>query len=98
MTKATLFDPPARKRVHAHSGKAYREGAAAFSAREKRIMDFLREHGPATDLEVCAGLGFHDCNCVRPRITELVQEGQLVEVGSERDACTGKVVRMVSLR
>jgi hypothetical protein len=42
-------------------------------------------------------LGFSDMNSVRPRITELVQAGRLIELKKIKDATTGKSVRIVSL-
>lgn len=38
-----------------------------------------------------------DMNCVRPRVTELMKSGQLVETGSTRCRITNKTVRMVYL-
>jgi hypothetical protein len=40
-------------------------------------------------------LGYGDMNSVRPRITELVDYGAMVEVGDTVDALTGKTVRLV---
>jgi hypothetical protein len=40
--------------------------------------------------------GFSDMNSVRPRITELVEEGFLVEGPSVKDALTGRTVRTTS--
>jgi hypothetical protein len=34
---------------------------------------------------------------VRPRISELIEAGQLLEVGSTKDSVTGKTVRIVGL-
>jgi len=48
-----------------------------------------------TDREVAEALLFDDMNAVRPRITELVQAGSLVEVGSKQDTETGRTVRLV---
>jgi hypothetical protein len=49
-----------------------------------------------TDREVRDMCGFSDMNSVRPRITELVEEGFLVEGPSVKDALTGRTVRTTS--
>lgn len=46
-----------------------------------------------TDREVRDRCGFQDMNSVRPRITELVEEGFLVEGPSVKDEVTGRTVR-----
>jgi predicted HTH transcriptional regulator len=47
-----------------------------------------------TDREVKNNLSLPDMNCVRPRITELVKDGLLLEVGSKKDEATGRTVRV----
>lgn len=49
---------------------------------------------PLTDREVMILLEFTDMNAVRPRITELLIEGKLVEVGSTTCTTTGRNVRL----
>jgi hypothetical protein len=44
------------------------------------------------------GMGFGEPNQVRPRITELIEAGKLMEVCSRRDTATGKTVRVVDIR
>ena len=57
---------------------------------------YERSGYPLTDRQVCQMLGFSDLNAVRPRITEAVQSGELVEVGKVRE--TGRPVRMCQPR
>ena len=69
-----------------------------FSRREKEILAIFRSKaGSFTDREIMLGLGFTDPNCVRPRITELINRGVLEECGSLIDHHTGKRVRKVRL-
>lgn len=49
---------------------------------------------PLSDREVMIILGFNDMNSVRPRITELIQEGVLEECGTVKDS-DGKPQRLV---
>lgn len=49
--------------------------------------------GPMTAREICRKLGYgSDLNMVRPRITELVQSGHLVESGEKYDIATDRNV------
>lgn len=83
--------------MHANSIAAYHAEAPRLSRRAQLVLDWLQEHGPATDRQVMAGLGFADMNAIRPRITELMEARELVETGSTRCATTGKTVRMVDV-
>lgn len=49
-------------------------------------------NGDMTAREILAVLPYTDMNAVRPRITELVQEGRLVESGSKYDTHTKRKV------
>jgi len=71
----------------------------ALTGRRAEIVAWLREHGPATDREIVAGLYFEgaDMNLVRPRVTELLDACALVEAERVRDAATGMMVRRVSV-
>lgn len=88
-----------RRSMHVNSLAAYEAGRRElFSKRELLILDALRGKAPATDRDVMHALGFADMNSVRPRITELVKDGVLVELDSVRDRKTGKWVRTVQTR
>lgn len=92
----------ATRRTHINSLCAYFAGESGlFSKRELLILDLLREgrnRAGLTDREVMLALGFSDMNAVRPRLTELVAEGLVNEIGSKDDPVTGKCVRIVALR
>jgi len=85
--------------IHQHSVQAHAEEQALgnLSRRAREIVTWVKAHGPATDREVKDGLGFADMNSVRPRITEAVDTGELVEVAERRCPVTGKTVRVVSV-
>jgi hypothetical protein len=83
--------------IHAHSIEAYHSEQPRLSRRALAILAWLAEHGAATDREIVNGMGFSDMNCVRPRVTEAIESGALVEVGEKRCSMTGKNVRIVDL-
>ena len=63
------------------------------SCRKGMILDVIGDR-PMTDREIKEELFLQDMNCVRPRITELVKDGLLLEVGSKKDKVTGRTVRV----
>lgn len=83
--------------VHTHSIAAYHAELPRLSRRAQQIIDWLELHPKKTDREVMIGLGFQDMNCVRPRITEAVDLGALVEVDEKVCPVTRKTVRIVDL-
>jgi DNA-binding Lrp family transcriptional regulator len=83
--------------MHANSLAAYHSEADRLSKRAWLVLAYLQEHGPLTDRQVMQGMGFSEPNCVRPRITELVEAGKLIEIKSVRCSITGKTVRVVGL-
>lgn len=84
--------------MHINSLDAYRAEEARLSRRAEAVLEWITEHGPHTDREVMRGMGFKEPNSVRPRITELIEAGKLMEVGNVRCAVTGKSVRRVDIR
>jgi len=67
-----------------------------LSRRAAEILRWLLAHPrPWTDREIAHCMGYPDMNCVRPRITELVQMGLLEEADSVICKTTGKRVRRV---
>lgn len=70
--------------------------------RESRCRIILKVYEkyvrPLTDREVARDLGFRDMNSVRPRITEMIESGVLVEVGKVKDAVTHVSVRLVRIK
>lgn len=83
--------------MHANSLSAYRSEADRLSKRAWLVLAYLSNHGPLTDRQVMEGMGFKEPNAVRPRITELVGAGKLLEVRSTRCPVTGKTVRVVGI-
>lgn len=83
--------------IHEHSVAAYYEELPKLSRRAARVLDWVELHPKVTDREVMIGLGYSDMNAVRPRCTELVDAGSLVEVGERRCPVTGKTVRVLDL-
>jgi predicted HTH transcriptional regulator len=87
-----------RTAVHDNSIAAYRAEETKLSRRAEDVLAWITQHGPHTDREVMAGMGFREPNSVRPRITELIDAGKLLEVCSRRCPVTGKTVRVVDIR
>jgi hypothetical protein len=84
--------------MHVNSIVAYWEGRQeAFSKRELAVLGVFARLQVASDREIMLALGFVDMNSVRPRISELLKEGLLVEVGQQPDPITGKIVRLVAV-
>lgn len=78
-------------RMHSNSLAAH--DPIGMSGRRAAIYAWLKENGPATDRQIMQALGLPDPNCVRPRVTELVDASILAEVDSVRDPVTGIRVR-----
>jgi len=86
----TLFDHShATHRMHANSLEAWR----GLDLGKRQAMVLAEYDAPRTDREVADRLGFADPNRVRPRVTELVKAGVLVEVGKVKE--NGRAVRLV---
>ena len=107
MTQDDMFEEspygqlkPRPQRVHENSRKAYHEELPKLSDRCSEIMDLFAdsEQPPTTDRQVMSILGFSDMNSVRPRITELIDAGYLMEVGKIKCPVTGKTVRVVGVK
>lgn len=85
---------------HQNSKEAFHdgEGKRIFSRRQAQIYEWLLAHGPATDREVRDGLfPGRDMNSVRPRISELLDAGALIETGRVKCRETGLNVRRVAV-
>lgn len=65
--------------------------------RAQACLEAVRALHYATDRQVLAHLELPDMNCVRPRLTELVQGGWLVEAGTAECPVTRKQVRVLRL-
>jgi hypothetical protein len=91
------MNQPAARGVHQNSVAAYREEEGKLGRRAATILNWVTIHGRATDRQIMLALRFSEPNSVRPRITELVSVGELVEVGTVRCPVTGKRVRVVDI-
>ena len=83
--------------IHPNSLAAYQSEADRLSKRAWLILAFITHNGPKTDRQVMEGMGFKEPNSVRPRITELIEAGKLLEVTSVRCPTTVKTVRVVNV-
>lgn len=102
MMQLTLFaqpPAPAKRGQHPHSRAARAEYGTVHDGRKMAIFRWLRDHGPATDRVVLAGLypEREDLNLVRPRINDLIRDGLIRVQGREKDAQTGIPVRVTAV-
>ncbi len=65
--------------------------------RHKMILSVYEPNGEYSDRRICFMLGFSDLNSVRPRITELIDDGILIECGRTFDLLTRRHVRLTRL-
>lgn len=84
--------------IHSNSITAYHSERPKLSKRAEAVLAWITRNGPHTDREVMAGMGFVEPNSVRPRITELLEAGLLMEVGDVTCPVTRKTVRRVDIR
>lgn len=85
------------KAVHPNSIIAYHE--IDRSDRKKIVLSVYQQRPsePLTDRQVAEQLGFKDMNAVRPRISEMVAQGVLIECGKAKDYLTRKCVRLTKI-
>lgn len=85
--------------VHQNSIDAYNAEEPKLSKRAEAVLAWITAQGPRTDRQVAYGMGFgENLNAVRPRITELIDAGHLMEVGDVICPVTKKRVRRVDVR
>jgi predicted ArsR family transcriptional regulator len=60
-------------------------GGATLNRLHRLVLEYLRDHGPATDEEIAAGLAMNP-STARPRRIELVRRGMVVEAGTRKTA------------
>jgi len=83
--------------MHRNSLEAYH--AIDINEREGMILSVLEDtQGPMTDRQIMENLGFNDPNKVRPRITDLIKKGILLECASIRDFRSRKYVRTTRIK
>jgi len=85
------------QQMHKNSLKAY--GELKSTDRRALIFKVFEYLGyPLTDRDVKDVLGYSDMNYVRPRISELIDEGKIMECGTEIDHETKKHVRLCRVK
>lgn len=84
---------------HANSLEAHGSIEAALDGRRAEIVAWVDLHGPCTVRCIRDGLfgEWADMDMVRPRVTELLAAGRLVECGKVPDHVTGRSVMTVDL-
>ena len=83
--------------VHSNSISSFEEITPKLSGRRKDVYNVIHQSGKKmTDREVKETLGVSDMNYVRPRITELLKLGHIVEVDDVKCSLTNKTVRRVA--
>lgn len=88
-----------RQNMHVNSLEVYFLGERQwFSKREIQVLEVVERMGKATDREIMLALGFSDMNSVRPRLTQLKEDGVIEEVGDKTCPVTKKTVRIVALK
>lgn len=78
--------------IHANSAAAFKQTQTERGNLETRIMDLMADGAPRTDRQIASELGHTEP--LRPRITTLVEDGRLLEVGSTVCTTTQKRVRL----
>jgi len=78
--------------MHANSLTAYDSTATERASLEQRIMGLMADGKARTDREIAYELGHPEP--LRPRVTGLIDDGILHEVGSKECAVTHKTVRL----
>lgn len=85
--------------VHDNSIQTFYETEQDREKRRAEVFEVYVKAGRSmTDREVCKALGYNDLNAVRPRCSELVDEGLLIEVGKTRCPITNRRVRLMRVR
>ena len=84
---------------HANSLEAHGSIEAALEGRRAEIIAWVDLHGPCTVRCINEGLfgAWADMDLTRPRVTELLAAGRLVELGKVPDHVTGRSVMTVDL-
>ena len=91
-----------KTKMHNNSLGTYDEEKFNLSKRSMLILEYMTlfknsSQRSLTDREIQSALGFSERGMVQPRITELIGDGLLEEVGRTKCRVTGKNVRLVSI-
>jgi DNA-binding Lrp family transcriptional regulator len=83
--------------MHINSLLAFDEERSKLNNRCQRILRVIEKYPNSSDRDVLRELGGQDMNMVRPRITELIKRGLVVETGTMRCAVTERKCRTVGI-
>lgn len=83
--------------MHINSLIAFSEERKALNDRCQRILLVVEEFPNSTDRDILSELGKSDPNYVRPRITELIRRGLVMETGSTTCKVSGRKCRTLGL-
>ena len=83
--------------IHQNSTESLIQTRPTIAQRRSVIREALEHLRIATDREIKNWLGFDEMNAVRPRITEMIKDGALVECESVKCQTMGRKVRRVKL-
>lgn len=64
---------------------------------QRQVLMAFEHNGAMTARDCAAVMGRQDYYNIRPRITELCQDGKLTAVGKRRDPLTGKLVALYQM-
>lgn len=79
--------------LHPNSLTAYRSTASQRESIEAMILDLMADKKPRTDRQIAVKLGIENRQ-YRPRVKELCDKGELIEVGSTVCEFTGRKARL----
>lgn len=83
------------KHVHENSRRTYNHLNNTLNHRERVVLDGYYRHGAMADRQLKDHLGFDDMNDVRPRISDLIRKGLVVELPIKHlDSKTNVLVRV----
>jgi hypothetical protein len=91
MNQPSLFDPaPPAQRHSASSVAAAGRARPAAPAQRQQVLDYLRDHGPATDEQIQQALGMNPSS-QRPRRVELVRAGAVIPAEAAGRTSSGRL-------
>lgn len=87
------------KSIHENSVLSNEDGKERlYELRRAKVLAALRSSpAPMTVREIMTYCGFEDPNAVRPRVTELLKDGALIEAGNVQCPITGRRVMLVAI-
>ena len=80
-----LFRPQAQRHSPTSVAAAASLEGDTLNAMQRRVLEYLKTHGPSTDEEIASGLNMNP-STERPRRIELHKRGLVVEAGTRKTA------------